>query len=170
MPQLHYWRYEELPGADSFSHIDPSDHEGREQAWAEVKQNLAEETAEWVPKGRELVALFEHARRSGGVLRRQVFAVAYEGPIDFDTLCDRVLAGVDHIEPFSIAPSVPGRLDGCGLAWEVHDRWPGAALLISSGITKPAPDDLPPNARFLSKPLAPERLVKELTQALSAAL
>jgi len=41
---------------------------------------------------------------------------------------------------------------------------------ISSGITKPAPDDLPPNARFLSKPLAPERLVKELTQALSAAL
>jgi len=43
-------------------------------------------------------------------------------------------------------------------------------LLISSGITKPAPDDLPPNARFLSKPLAPERLVKELTQALSAAL
>jgi hypothetical protein len=31
----------------------------------EVKQNLAEETAEWVPKGRELVALFEHARRSG---------------------------------------------------------------------------------------------------------
>src|SRR4029079_13115181 len=55
---------------------------------------------------------------------------------------------------------------GCGLAWEVHDRWPGAALLISSGITKPAPDDLPPNARFLSKPLAPERLVKELTQAL----
>ena len=65
MPQLHYWRYEELPGADSFSHIDPSDHEGREQAWAEVKQNLAEETAEWVQKGRELVALFEHARRSG---------------------------------------------------------------------------------------------------------
>ena len=96
MPQLHYWRYEELPGADSFSHIDPSDHEGREQAWAEVKQNLAEETAEWVPKGRELVALFEHARRSGCVLRRQVFAVAYEGPIDFDTLCDRVLAGVDQ--------------------------------------------------------------------------
>jgi len=96
MPQLPYWRYEELPGADSFSHIDPSDHEGREQAWAEVKQNLAEETAEWVPKGRELVALFEHARRSGGVLRRQVFAVAYEGPIDFDTLCDRVLAGVDQ--------------------------------------------------------------------------
>ena len=31
-----------------------------------------------------------------GVLGRQVFAVAYEGPIDFDTLCDRVLAGVDQ--------------------------------------------------------------------------
>jgi hypothetical protein len=51
MPQLPYWRYEELPGADSFSHIDPSDLEGREQAWAEVKQNLAEETAEWVQRG-----------------------------------------------------------------------------------------------------------------------
>jgi hypothetical protein len=127
MPQLHYWRYEELPGADSFSHIDPSDHEGREQAWAEVKQNLAEETAEWVPKGRELVALFEHARRSGGVLRRQVFAVAYEGPIDFDTLCDRVLGGRGPI----LSPLAS--LLQCQAAWTVAGSL-GKFMTVGQGL------------------------------------
>src|SRR5262245_60106050 len=76
MLQLHYWRYEDLPGADSFSHIDPSDHEGCEQAWAEVKQKLTEETGEWVPKGREIVALFEHARRCGDLTASQPAAPA----------------------------------------------------------------------------------------------
>src|SRR4029079_2457870 len=90
--------------------IDPSDHEGREQAWAEVKQNLAEETAEWVPKGRELVALFEHARRAAAssgdrCLPSRTRVLSTSTP--FATECWRAWT---NIEPFSIAPSVPGPL------------------------------------------------------------
>jgi hypothetical protein len=65
MPGLHYWRYGDLPGADRFAHIDPDDWQGRDQAWIEVKRALVEEAAEWVPKGRELAAMWEHVRRAG---------------------------------------------------------------------------------------------------------
>jgi hypothetical protein len=66
MPELHYWRYADLPGADQFAHIDPDgDWEGRAQAWTQVKRALVEEAAEWVPKGRELRAMYEHVLRAG---------------------------------------------------------------------------------------------------------
>jgi DNA-binding NtrC family response regulator len=61
---------------------------------------------------------------------------------------------------------MPGRLDGYGLAWEVHALFPTAALLVISGVATPSPNELPSKARFLRKPLAPERLVAELNQAL----
>lgn len=62
---------------------------------------------------------------------------------------------------------MPGRLDGCGLAWEVNALCPRAALVIISGVETPSPEELPAKARFLRKPLAPEKLVAELNQALS---
>jgi DNA-binding NtrC family response regulator len=64
---------------------------------------------------------------------------------------------------------MPGRLDGCGLAWEVHALCPEAALVIISGVATIVPGELPPKTRFLRKPLAPEKLVAELNQALLAA-
>ena len=64
---------------------------------------------------------------------------------------------------------MPGRLDGCGLAWKVNALCPRAALVVISGVGTPSPEELPPKARFLRKPLAPEKLVAELNRALSDA-
>jgi CheY-like chemotaxis protein len=64
---------------------------------------------------------------------------------------------------------MPGSMDGCGLAWHVHDHRPTAALIIISGVTEPEADALSPTARFLAKPLDPVRLLRELGEALSQA-
>jgi hypothetical protein len=67
MPELHYWRHTELPGADRFAHIEASDTTRRDEAWEQVKDALVREAAEWVPKGRELRAMHEHVLRAGTV-------------------------------------------------------------------------------------------------------
>jgi hypothetical protein len=62
---------------------------------------------------------------------------------------------------------VPGRINGfCTLAWEVYTLHPPAALLVISGVETPSANELPPTARFLRKPLPPEKLLAELNQAL----
>ena len=62
---------------------------------------------------------------------------------------------------------MPGQMDGCGLAWHVHAMCPNAALLIISGVTKPKAEALPPRSRFLAKPFDPQRLVREVNEAIS---
>jgi two-component system, response regulator PdtaR len=62
---------------------------------------------------------------------------------------------------------MPGSLDGCGLARRVRQLFPSVAILIISGAATPRYDELPPKARFLTKPLEPRRLVRELRKALS---
>jgi DNA-binding NtrC family response regulator len=64
---------------------------------------------------------------------------------------------------------MPGRINGCALAWEVHTLHPTAALLVISGVETPSANELPPTVRFLRKPVAPEKLVTELNHALSSA-
>jgi hypothetical protein len=65
---------------------------------------------------------------------------------------------------------VPGRINGfCTLAWEVYTLHPPAALLVISGVETPSANELPPTARFLRKPLPPEKLLAELNQARSSA-
>jgi len=62
---------------------------------------------------------------------------------------------------------MPGSLDGCGLARRVRQLFPSVAILIISGAATPRYDELPPKARFLTKPFEPRRLVRELRKALS---
>ena len=62
---------------------------------------------------------------------------------------------------------MPGSLDGCGLARRVRQLFPSVAILIISGVATPRYDELPPKARFLTKPFEPRRLVRELRKALS---
>jgi CheY-like chemotaxis protein len=64
---------------------------------------------------------------------------------------------------------MPGSLDGCGLAWRVHEIFPAVATVIISGVARPRSEELPPKARFLTKPFDPKRLVRELSQALPEA-
>ena len=82
---------------------------------------------------------------------------------------------LDHIDGHSIAALVtdihmPGEIDGRSLAWRVHHMCPNAALLVVSGVTTPTAEELPPRSRFLSKPIDPARLVREVKEAISEKL
>jgi DNA-binding NtrC family response regulator len=79
---------------------------------------------------------------------------------------------LNHIDGHAIDALVtdiqmPGKMDGCGLAWCFHAMFPNAALLVISGVTKPEAEELPPRSRFLGKPLDPQRLVREVNEAIS---
>jgi CheY-like chemotaxis protein len=47
---------------------------------------------------------------------------------------------------------MPGTMDGLELAHLIRERWPPTILIVSSGRQYPAPDALPPAARFIPKP------------------
>ena len=59
--------------------------------------------------------------------------------------------------------NMPGSLDGLSLARIVHKRTPTIGILIGSGRIRPGPAELPPGARFISKPYA----LCALTEAVS---
>jgi DNA-binding NtrC family response regulator len=61
---------------------------------------------------------------------------------------------------------MPGAVNGLGLAKHVHGLFPKAAVIVISGVAKPAPGDMPPNAIFLAKPVVSEHLVRALNDAL----
>ena len=58
--------------------------------------------------------------------------------------------------------SMPGSMDGLVLARTVRERWPPCALIMISGHHRPAPSELPPGLRFLSKPVASRSLERTL--------
>lgn len=62
---------------------------------------------------------------------------------------------------------MPGSLNGCALAWRVS-CCTTAAILVVSGVAQPDEDALPTKARFMSKPVSPEILLRELRIALTA--
>ena len=64
---------------------------------------------------------------------------------------------------------MPGPMDGRALAWRVRRLFPAAAIIVISGIITPDSDELPPNAKFLTKPSDPKRLVRELDKTLCKA-
>lgn len=48
---------------------------------------------------------------------------------------------------------MPGAsMDGFALARYVADRWPDIGIIVVSGLASPRPGDMPPGARFHSKP------------------
>ncbi|AWN44053.1 response regulator [Methylobacterium durans] len=62
--------------------------------------------------------------------------------------------------------NMPGEIDGVGLAHLVHQRWPEIGIIVTSGRVRPAPGDLPKDARFLAKPYRRSTLLDELRELL----
>lgn len=62
---------------------------------------------------------------------------------------------------------MPGSMNGVELVKEVRQRWPGVGLIITSGRTRPAPDDLPENIVFLTKPYLPDTVVTTIRQMIA---
>ena len=54
---------------------------------------------------------------------------------------------------------MPGAMDGLALAREVRATCPNVAVIVTSGRRLPRPDEMPSDARFLSKPFSQERLI-----------
>jgi two-component system, response regulator PdtaR len=59
---------------------------------------------------------------------------------------------------------MPGRMNGLGLAALVDEKWPHIDILISSGRKIPSASDMPPKARFLTKPYSSQHLVLALRE------
>jgi two-component system, response regulator PdtaR len=57
---------------------------------------------------------------------------------------------------------MPGSMNGLGLAALVDQTWPDIRILIASGRAIPAAGEIPPKARFLTKPYASHHLALAL--------
>jgi CheY-like chemotaxis protein len=55
---------------------------------------------------------------------------------------------------------VPGTMDGLKLAAAVRDRWPPVKIVVMSGKRRPRVQELPMEARFISKPVEQRELMK----------
>lgn len=62
---------------------------------------------------------------------------------------------------------MPGALDGIDLARHVADRRPEVAVLVTSGRSYAAPDNLPASSRFLPKPYMPGTVVRILREMIA---
>ena len=60
---------------------------------------------------------------------------------------------------------MPGGMNGLELAGIVHSRWPDIAIIVTSGVYRPAADNLPSDGVFIGKPYAaqaPVRVIREM--------
>jgi CheY-like chemotaxis protein len=55
--------------------------------------------------------------------------------------------------------NMPPGMNGLDLAEQVHRRWPGIGLVISSGYERPSDDQIARGAIFVPKPFRPEDVV-----------
>jgi hypothetical protein len=62
---------------------------------------------------------------------------------------------------------MPGDLNGLDLAWAVEERWPEIGVVVTSGETLPAPNDLPPEARFVAKPFEMDVILQAVEEVVS---
>lgn len=60
---------------------------------------------------------------------------------------------------------MPPGLNGYALANEVHRRWSGIEILVTSGRQWPGEGDLPPGAAFLPKPCPNESILSHVSAA-----
>ena len=60
----------------------------------------------------------------------------------------------------------PGELNGFDLARKCATNWPHIGILVSSGMIKPEPGDMPEGAVFVSKPFSHAVVVDRLQQLL----
>ncbi|MGN8259532.1 response regulator [Pseudomonas sp. SMSB3] len=62
----------------------------------------------------------------------------------------------------------PGGADGLDLAWAVHDRFPTALVVVTSGGHDDFDRDLPEGAKFIEKPWTADQLISALLSGSTA--
>ena len=63
---------------------------------------------------------------------------------------------------------MPGDADGVDLARLVAEQWPDVVVLVTSGRSYGAPDDLPGASRFIPKPYMPRTVARILWEMIDA--
>ena len=79
-----------------------------------------------------------------------------------------VLEARDDIHVLFTDIDMPGRLDGLELARIAHQRWPWMRIIVASGRREPQHRRMPQNGVFISKPYAPEEIVRDIDAMLAA--
>jgi two-component system, response regulator PdtaR len=72
----------------------------------------------------------------------------------------------DKVDALITDVEMPGTLDGYDLAWQAHVQLPTVPVFVISGSIEPDQRELPPQARFFSKPVDPWLLLAQLHAAL----
>jgi CheY-like chemotaxis protein len=75
-------------------------------------------------------------------------------------------AGVSIQLLFTDVQMPPGELNGFDLARRCSTTWPHIKILVSSGMVKPQPGDMPVGAVFVSKPFSADVIFDRLQQLL----
>jgi CheY-like chemotaxis protein len=57
---------------------------------------------------------------------------------------------------------MPGSMDGIGLAHVVHERWSPLRVVVISGRYTPMEGVLPPDVKFITKPISEQMIVRTL--------
>ncbi len=65
--------------------------------------------------------------------------------------------------------SMPGTMNGLELANYIHRRWPPVRLIVVSGRIEVEQGELPPEARFFSKPYSDDAIIETMTAMLGMA-
>ncbi len=65
--------------------------------------------------------------------------------------------------------NMPGRFDGVQLARMVKERRPDIVILVTSGLVKVHPADLPEGGQFIPKPYRAEHVAKLITELIDKA-
>jgi CheY-like chemotaxis protein len=63
---------------------------------------------------------------------------------------------------------MPGGMDGLALAILVRLQWPWIAIMMTSGVALPAPDDMPGQTRFMRKPYGMAEMVNHVHEMIAA--
>ena len=63
-----------------------------------------------------------------------------------------ILESRDDIRAVFTDINMPGSMDGWKLAHAIRGRWPPFHLIVTSGLSVPNKDQMPPRGRFIGKP------------------
>jgi len=81
----------------------------------------------------------------------------------------RILENHNEIRLVFTDINMPGSMDGLKLSHYVRGRWPPVKIIVTSGLVKVRPEDLPPGALFIGKPYDPESIARRFQDLIATA-
>lgn len=150
-----------------------------ENASSPSELNRHERTSQTRSNGQALQGLENHHSNPKDILQRLVLIVEDEPMIRWSGADMLREAGFDVIEAGGADDALtilhahrvgvlftdvdmPGSINGLELAHIARGLWPALRILVTSGKCKPGPAAMPKHGRFVDKPYAQERIVRDI--------